>query len=247
MFVVRCRDLQDVELELSKPSEYQKERQFCTIRASGGKYVLVRTGLSQVLYSKGEHLRVRDRCHDLRWMKRFHERIVAALESSAVFSDSMRNKRYVDVIKEDDVLYMQTICAEDVRCFTSTGASFPWRSLRTNDTVELMLYLRGVWWSPSMFGVSYTLSQVLRHDPIAIDHNLFAERIPRPLTSSYAVAASASAAAAPPPPPPPPGTINHYQEASYKAIGCIPSGAVRPSLKDIIRSKENLRITKYLS
>lgn len=243
--VVKCRDLQNIELEVSKPSEYQKDRYFCTIRGCGGQYVLVRTGPAQVLYAKGSSLRVRDRSHDLKWLKRFHDHIVGTLNTSVVFSKLMSNRRYVDVIKDDDVLYMQTINTEDVRCFGFSGSTFSWRSLETNDTVELMLYLRGVWWSSTMFGVSYTLIQLQRHDPIGMDTNLF-------------LSLQLSPVSPPPPPPPPPPHPHPLSSVHFSDKSCIdinkneqaryiPSGVVRPSLKEIIEKKEKLRITKYLS
>ena len=184
-------------------------------------------------------------------LKNIIDRIKSVKEYKSIF----QNKNIIPILKNQEscrILTIRDICNIDTVIFNSSNEVIQIENLKYRDNVRLILYLKSVWVSQENIGISLKVSQIQRLEPLLLYKSLFEDE----QTNNFIKK--------PPPPPPPPPKLNKKKNLELKeghdkrAFLLIQKEhdekqnseqtaiRTRPSLSDIIPSKNKLRKTNIL-
>ena len=161
----------------------------------------------------------------------FKKRLVGKFFFSGISNDDKWNK----------VLVVKNICFTDTRFFDTENEVITVSNIKQNDNVRLIIYIKNLWVGENEVGINLKISQLQRLEPLFLSYSLFEiknnnKKIPNP----------------PPPPPLPKNKkkiihdVIDWDIIKKKEILKIVPEVTRPSLNDIIDSKNKLRKTKYI-
>ena len=165
------------------------------------------------------------------------------------------NKKIINILKKQQscrILTIKDVCNIDTVIFDTNNEIIEMKNIKYQDNVRLILYLKNIWVMPDKFGINLKVSQIQRLEPLSLCKSLFQNN------------KLISPTLPPPPPPPPPKiilkkTVLQLKQVKEKDSLLLYQGdenseqnfvqtaeTPRPSLSDIIASKNKLRKTNIL-
>lgn len=161
------------------------------------------------------------------------------------FKDKIVGKSFFSGIDNNDewnkVLKVKNICFTDTRFFDTENEVITASNIKQYDNVRLIIYIKHLWVRDNEVGINLKISQLQRLEPLFLSYSMFEikkknKQIPNP--------------------PPPPslrtnkknnicGVKNGHGNKKEEMQKIIPE-VTRPSLNDIIASKNKLRKTNIL-
>ena len=198
----------------------------------------------RLIWIDAHTLRVRDEeGNTVRQMDIVCRRVSTMLQEK--YPSMFEGLTYVDPFRNDHMSFFN-FDWNDVICTNRINEPVDWHRVRKTEMVDLFLYPKNIWANSVNFGVSFRLLQIRRAEPLGC--NLFLPAFKPP----------------PPPPPPPPTGGGGYSrkhmvvsKKDHKLCKSIPDlesstppcslQVVRPSLEEILKSRQKLRITNLLS
>jgi hypothetical protein len=161
-------------------------------------------------------------------MSQLEQLIASVLErvrTNSKYREHFENKMMYRMI-ENNIMTFKNVCEYDTTVFDMTDGQIDLSRLKANDNVRLLIYIKNIWVNERFYGINIKLSQIQRMEPMGLNKYLFAN--PR----------------IPPPPKPPLKLMKKNPEPISNPKN---NKIVRPSLIDILKSREKLRKTNLLS
>ena len=234
------------KLRIRRPTEYQKGLWiFGILDAFDNDVSVIEMSQLRLIWIDAHTLRVRDEeGNTVRQMDVVCRRVTTMLQEK--YPSMFEGLTYVDPFRNDNMSFFN-LDWKDVICTNRINEPLDWHRVRKTEMVDLFLYPKNIWVNTVNFGVSFRVLQIRRSEPIG--YNLFLPAFKSP--------------PAPPPPPPPPvrgasngkhGIVSKIDQKSCKQNASLESShiscslqVVRPSLEEILKSRQKLRITNLLS
>ena len=233
------------KLRVRRPTEYQKGLWiFGILDALENDVAVIEMNQMRLIWIDARTIRARDEEGTiLRQMDIVCKRVTKMLQGK--YPSVFEGLTYVDPFRNDAISF-SNIDWKDVTCTNRVNDPLDWRRIRKTEMVDLFVYPKNIWANSVNFGVSFRVLQMRRAEPLGCNLFLPAFKSPPP----------------PPPPPPPGGYSSHKkrqlvskvdqesctQKTSLKTSTSPCSlHAVRPSLEEILKSRQKLRITNLLS
>lgn len=153
------------------------------------------------------------------------ESVLERVRTNSKYQLYFENKTMYRMIENKGITF-KNVCEYDTSVFDMMEGQIDLSRLKANDNARLLIYIKNIWANESFYGINIKLSQIQRLEPMGLNKSLFVN--PR----------------IPPPPKPPLMLAKKNQERITNPKN---NKIVRPSLKDILKSRENLRKTNLLS
>lgn len=181
-------------------------------------------------------------------LKGIVEKIVERIRTNDLYRDLFENKEFHSCIDSlGNMITMRDICQRDTIMFDIQGSALPLDRLCYQDNVRLILYFKSVWINEKYYGLNIKVSQIERLEPLGLKKSLFDSQ------SKCVRSVPVPPPAPPPPPPPPPKAVSrsHHVKAwkvdkKKENRDGAPAAVIRPSLVDILNSRNKLRKTNIL-
>lgn len=151
--------------------------------------------------------------------------VLDRVRTNSKYREHFENKMMYRMI-DDNIMTFKNVCEYDTTVFDMMEGRIDLVRLKPNDNVRLLIYIKNIWINERFYGINIKLSQIQRMEPMGLNKYLFAN--PR----------------IPPPPKPPPILMKKNPEPISNPKN---NKIVRPSLTDILKSREKLRKTNLLS
>lgn len=243
--VIHVRDMIYRKFRVRRPSEYQKGlRILGIIDADTNDILVVQMNQLRLLWIDARSVRFRDEeGNSFKEMEAVCNRICTVVRQK--HKELFEGLTYVDPFR-NDVMSFSNLNWEDVACVNRMNQPLDWRRVRKTEMVDVFLYPKNIWTNATNYGFSFRFLQLRRCEPLGC--NLF----------------SCSQSVTPPPPPPPPPSKSKLQSHvkdnlktdhkssknnqpnnnfnSSSSLQVLP-----PSLEEILKSRQKLRITNLLS
>lgn len=223
--LVEIKDINYDRINIKKPIKYPHDDTYIFDVYYENKFFLIPIKQVQICM-KNKNIKLIDTSSCLEDLKTLVEKITYRVSSNSKYKDLFKNKEQYSMIDSNiSVITFKNVCSEDTTVFDMEGQIIEINRLRKNDNVVLIVYVKNMWINDKYFGVNIKLSQIQRMEPYGLKKPLFVRK-----TVSIPV----------PTPPPAPKVIPKLQNREINKI-------VRPSLIDILESREKLRKTNLLS
>lgn len=162
---------------------------------------------------------------NMRELEQLSKDITDRVKSNSKYNEYFKGKQSYCMINDRSITF-KNVCEYDTVVFDMMERKIDMMRLKVNDNVRILIYLKNLWINDKYFGINIKLSQIQRIEPLGLNKYLFVNtNIP-----------------VPPKPPPLLGKKSPAQISNPKF-----NKVVRPSLNDILNSRENLRKTNLLS
>jgi hypothetical protein len=235
------------KLRVRRPTEYQKGLWiFGILDAFENDVAVIELKQMRLIWIDARTIRARDEEGTiLRQMDLVCKRVTKMLQGK--YPSIFEGLTYVDPFRNDAITF-SNIDWKDVTCTNRVNDPLDWRRIRKTEMVDLFVYPKNIWANSVNFGMSFRVLQMRRAEPLGC--NLFLPAFKSPVPPP------------PPPPPPPRGHSSHrkptpvlkvdQESSTQKSISKSPTSpcslqVVRPSLEEILKSRQKLRITNLLS
>lgn len=244
--VIHVKDMIHRKFRVRRPSEYQKGLHILgIIDADTNDVLVVQLNQLRLLWIDSQSVRFRDEegIH-FKQMEAVCNRICKVVKQK--HEKLFKGLTYVDPFR-NDIMSFPNLNWEDVACINRMNQPLDWRRVRKTEMVDVFLYPKNIWTNATNYGFSFRVLQLRRCEPLGC--NLFAHTpSPQP----------------PPPPPPPPPPIsksrslvkgnlktdhksckNNQENNNFNSSSSLQ--VLPPSLEEILKSRQKLRITNLLS
>lgn len=169
--------------------------------------------------------------------------LLERIKKNPNYAESVRNKEFNTTIYEHSdsinmILSVHAMGFSEMVCFDTSGGVMNMSQINMCDNARLIIYLKSVWLGDNSIGVNMKICQLQRVEPLNILRSLFIPP-PPPLPRTSAMTCVFTNT--------PDGSSNEKKNTFEisKNIKSIPT-LTRPSLTDIIASKNKLRKTNIL-
>ncbi len=207
--------------------------------------VLICTSKLQINYINNQAICLKDNNNFIEKLDILLNNIKNRLIKNENYKDIFLKKKYHSLIYNNS-LKINNISQKDICVYNLEGSKISYDSLLCCDNIACILYIKNCWLNDNRFGFTIKISQIQRKEPLNLSSNLFMKST-----------SSSSSLPPPPPPPPPPISLNKRTNNFNKRTIFInkneqtdtekyPNTIVRPSLHEILRSKNKLRKTNNL-
>lgn len=202
-------------------------------------------------------------------LSKIHNSILERIKSIEEYKKYIINKKIFKIISkhnESRILSIKNICNIDTVIFNSNNDIININNIKFQDNVRLILYLKNIWIGQNNIGISIKISQIQRLEPLLLYKSLFSKEYSQQIHEESLLPQQLL----PPPPPPPPSPsllqkpkqnnlqLQLHNERMRNSLLQIEEKDkknqkneqrainTRPSLCDIIASKNKLRKTNIL-
>ena len=248
--VIDIEGLATRRLRVKRPSEYQKGlRIFGIVDARTNDLLVIQMHQMRLLWIDARTVRIRDEdgCA-LKHMDAVCRRLSKAVRDK--YPTVFRDLSYVDPFRNDAMSFCN-LNWSDVYCMSRTSENLDWRRVQKTEMIDVFVYPKNIWTNAVNYGISFRLVQIRRCEPLGC--------------KCFSSSGNDSSPPPPPPPLPPPGifkanvskviaTVSKADQISSENYlsknhsNSSSSIQVRvPSLEEILKSRQKLRITNLLS
>jgi len=241
--VIHVKDVITRKFRVRRPSEYQKGLHiFGIIDADTNDVLVVQMNQLRLLWIDSRSVRFHDEEGlNFKQMEAVCNRICKVVKQK--HEKLFKGLTYIDPFR-NEIMSFSNLNWEDVACINRMNQPLDWRRVRKTEMVDVFMYPKNMWTNATNYGFSFRFLQLRRCEPLGC--NLFST-IQRTLP--------------PPPPPPPPKqrplSIKNDLKSDHKSSkNNQPSNnfnsssslqVLPPSLEEILKSRQKLRITNLLS
>lgn len=217
-------NVQESMINIKKPISYPKDEMTVFDIYYNNDIFLILLNFVQVC-QKGKHIKFIESTNNINHLQNILNNIITRAKESKKYSHLFSKKEWYNMIEDNVMLHFKNICEYDTRIFDIENTPIDFDKIKKNDNVSLIVYVKNIWINDKYYGINMKLSQVQRREPLGLSKSLF------PVSALQTPSI-------PPPPPPPPNARRPLKPKIE---------IVRPSLKDILNSREKLRKTNLLS
>lgn len=223
--IVELLNIKSDDINIKKPLEYPNENTYIFDLYYKNEVLLIPLRNLQIC-NKGKNVKCIDTSVCLKELKKVVDNIISRVKGNSKYEELFKNREMYNMILNDSiVINFKNVCEYDTSVFDVDGNVIEMNRLKKGDNVVIVVYVKSLWINDKFYGINLKSSQIHRMEPLGLKKSLFVQKIV--LTPK------------PPPPPPPP----LQQKVQKREINKI----VRPSLNDILKSREKLRKTNILS
>jgi len=223
--IVEVSVLKCDSINIKKPLEYPNDNTYIFDLYYNNKVLLVPLRNLQIC-NKGKIIKFIDTSVCLNDLKKIVDKITSRVKKNTKYEGLFKNKEMYNMISnETAVINFKNVCEYDTSVFDIDGNEIEMSRLKKSDNVVIVVYVKSLWINDKFYGINLKLSQIHRMEPLGLKKSLLVQKV-------------VSTPKLPPPPPPPP-----QQNVQKREINKV----VRPSLNDILKSREKLRKTNLLS
>lgn len=262
--VIEIDKLNHENVNIKKPYTFKKNFNHEEIKTfdvyNENKYLLLLTKTLQI-YSKNNY------CLDfvqnkkkgcLHFLDKLLKSIIKRIKAIDEYKPMFDNKNILSNFKYQEncrILTIKDICYKDTCVFDTNNEVIQMENIKVQDNVRLILYIKNIWIKSDSIGINIKVSQIQRLEPLLLCKSLF-KNIQNTNVKNLNPP--------PIPPPVPPPLINknrifqlkekkdknimllNQKNENSKQICPLRAIHTRPSLSDIIASKNKLRKTNIL-
>lgn len=230
------------KVTIKKPIVHSDKYTVFELSMKNSDCILICTSKLQINFINNQSICLKDNSNFIDKLDSILQNIKNRLMKHHTYKELFAKKKYYSLAYKNS-LKINNISQKDICVFDYEGSKSCYNYLMNCDNVACILYIKNCWVNESRFGFSIKISQIQRKEPLNLSKNLFNNI---PLLSSTPTP--------PPPPPPPPSKIKKHSNKNMFFIDKkhvsefekLPNTIVRPSLHEILRSKNKLRKTNNL-
>lgn len=246
MNLYKIYDIDEVtNINIKKPIVHYDKYTVFDLCLDKSNCVLICTSKLQINYINNQAICLKDNNNFIEKLSIILDNIKNRLLKNRIYKNTFFKKKYHSLIYNNS-LKINNISQKDICVYNSEGYKMSYNSLLCCDNVVCILYIKNCWINETYFGFTIKISQIQRREPLNLSTNLFVKPllIPPP---------------PPPLPPPPPPHLTNKQNTNnfnkrtlfinkneHENTEKYPNTIVRPSLHEILRSKNKLRKTNNL-
>ena len=261
--VIDINKIDHQKINIKKPYIFKKNYNNQEIKTFDlyheNKSILLMTDVLQ-LYSKNNYClefiqNKKKGC--LYYLNQLFNYILKRIQSINEYNVLFRDKQFMHILKKQQncrILTIKDVCNIDTVVFNTNNEVIQIQNIKYQDNVRLILYLKNIWVTPDNIGINLKVSQIQRLEPLLLTKSLFQNNKDGNFKNLNSP---------PNPPPPPPISLktrtSHLKEEKDKISLLLyqknenseqnftqTAVRTRPSLSDIIASKNKLRKTNIL-
>lgn len=227
--VTNLSDVNKSQINIKKPIEYPKNKFVVFDIYYNNNYFLILLNNVQICY-KGNNIKFIETNSCMKDIKNVVDNTINRVKDNTKYQEYFKKKEFYSMIEENKVINFKNNCGYDTRVYDIEQNEIEFDRLKTNDNVSLIIYVKNIWVNEKYYGINIKLSQIQRKEPVGLKTNFFTKGLPK-----YSI----------PPPPTPPVKKEKQDKEGIK--NPKKELIVRPSLTDILKSREKLRKTNILS
>tara|TARA_B100000497_G_C7618690_1_gene371661 strand:+ start:97 stop:795 length:699 start_codon:yes stop_codon:yes gene_type:complete len=227
--VTNLSDVNQSQINIKKPIEYPKNEFIVFDIYYNNNYFLILLNNVKICH-KGNNIKFIETNSCISDIKNIIINTINRVKENTKYQEYFKKKEFHSMIEDNKVINFKNNCEYDTCVYDIEQNEIEIDRLKTNDNVSVIIYVKNIWINEKYYGVNIKLSQIQRKEPVGLKTNFFMRNITK--------------ISIPPPPPPP---MKREQQRTQEIKKKEKELVVRPSLADILNSRNKLRKTNLLS